>query len=308
MNDRQRDKLNMYVLVKDFLLASTSITSKWTAFAALFASFEDDVAEIFRVSGLQKDDKTGVTKSKSQLKALLIDQIVDISGKCVAYATVSEDTGFLSLIKFVKTDLQKMADADLVKTAQTFHGNVLPKLASVTEYELSQADLDALQSLNGDFLAIYTKPKGNIKETAQLTAKANTLFTLADKVLVKIDAIINSAHKSAPAFVDEYNSKRMIIKTPSRTRALLLTVLNDATGDPLPKAKVTIKAKAGGADLAKNVKRTGPQGNVTKDASADGEYEYEVEYNGFVKEKGTFFVNNGVTTKVVARMKKSDEI
>ena len=306
MKDRQRDKLNMYVLVKDFLLASTSITGKWTAFAALFASFVDYVAEIFRVSGLQKDDKTGVTKSKSQLKKLLIDQIVDISGKCVAYATVTEDNEFLSLIKFAKTDLQKMADADLVKTAGAFHDHVLPKLESVAEYDLAQADLDNLLSVNSDFLAIYTKPKGNIKETAQLTVRLNALFVLTDKLLVKIDAIIKSAHKSEPAFVDEYNSKRIIIKTPSRTRALLLTVLNDAKGEPLPKAKVTVMAKSTGADLAKNVKRSGKQGIVTKDILADGEYDYEVEYNGCVKEKGSFFVNNGVTTKVVVRMKKSE--
>lgn len=305
MKDQQRDKLNMYVLVKDYLLASTAITGRWAAFAVLFASFVDYVAEIFRVSGLQKDDKTGVTKSKSQLRKLLIDQIVDISAKCIAYATVAEDNEFLSLIKFTKGTLQKMADADLVKTAGTFHANVLPKLALVADYDLAQADLDGLLSLNNDFMAIYTKPKGNIKATAQLTAKMNTLFAVADKVLVKIDAMIQSALKKEPAFVDEYNSKRLIIKTPSRTRALLLTVLNDATGDPLPKAKVTIKAKAGGSEMAKTVKRSGPQGSVTKDTSADGEYEYEVEYNGCVKETGTFFVNSGVTTKVVVRMKMS---
>jgi hypothetical protein len=305
MNDRQRDKLNMYVLVKDFLLASTAITGRWTAFAALFASFVDYVAEIFRVSGLQKDDKTGVTKSKSQLKTLLIDQIVDISGKCIAYATVAEDNEFLSLIKFAKGELLRMADADLVKTAGTFHANVLPKLALAADYDLVQADMDGLLALNSDFMAIYTKPKGNIKETAQLTAKVNTLFALGDKTLVKIDAMIHSAQKKEPAFVDEYNSKRIIVKTPSRTRALLFTVLNDATGEPLPKAKVTIKAKAG-SDLQKNVKHSGPQGSVTNDILADGEYEYEVEYNGCVTEKGSFFVNNGVTTKVVVRMKNSE--
>jgi 5-hydroxyisourate hydrolase-like protein (transthyretin family) len=305
MDDRKRDKLNMYVLVKDFLLAQTAITGKWAAFAALFASFVNYVAEIFRVSGMQTDDKTGVTKTKSQLKALLIDKIVDISGKCVAYAIVTEDNAFLSLIKFVKTDLQKTADADLVKTAQTFHANVLPKLALIADYDLSQAELDALLSLNSDFLAIYTKPAGNKKEGTQLTAKLNTLFALADKLLVKMDAIINSAHKSAPAFVDEYNSKRVIVKTASRSRALQLEVLNDATGEPLAKAKVTIKSAAG-PDLAKIVKRTGKQGNITKDILTDGEYTFEVEYNGCITERGSLFINNGVMTKVVVRMRKSE--
>jgi len=305
MIDRQRDKLNMYVLVKDFLLASAIITSKWTVFAALFASFTDCVTQIFTVSGQQKDDKTGITKSKDQLNQKLVEKIEEISIKCRAYAAVAEDAAFMSLIKFMKGELLKLADADLVKTAETFYNNVLPKLALVADYDLVQADMDELLILKNDFLAIYTKPKGNIKETAQLTALLNTLFAMADKVLLKIDAMVQSAYKKEPAFVEEYNRKRIIVKTAARTRALQFTVLNDATGEPLPKAKVIIKAKTG-ADLVKNVKRSGKQGIVNKDILADGGYDYEVEYNGFVIEKGSFFVNNGVTTKVVVRMKKSE--
>ncbi|MEI6680720.1 MAG: hypothetical protein WCL21_19080, partial [Mariniphaga sp.] len=166
MTDRQRDKLNMYVLVKDFLLASVTITNKWAVFAALFASFTDYVTQIFTVSGQQKDDKTGVTKSKSQLNRKLVEKIEDISIKCRAYAAVAEDVEFMSLIKFMKGELLKMADADLVKTAETFYNNVLPKLALVADYDLTEADMDELLALKNDFLAIYTKPKGNIKETA----------------------------------------------------------------------------------------------------------------------------------------------
>jgi hypothetical protein len=306
MTDRQRDKLNMYVLVKDFLLASATITNKWTVFAALFASFTDYVTQIFTVSGQQKDDKTGITKSKSQLNMKLVEKIEEISIKCRAYAAVAEDVAFMSLIKFMKGELLKLADADLVKTAETFYNNVLPKLALVADYDLVQADMDELLELKNDFLAIYTKPKGNIKETAQLTALLNTLFAMADKVLLKIDAMVQSAYKKEPAFVEEYNRKRIIVKTAARTRAMQITVVDDATGEPMPKAKVTIKAKAG-PDLAKIVKRTGLQGIVNRDILADGEYDYEVEYNGFVKEKGSFFVNNGVTTKVVVRMRKSEK-
>ena len=307
MNDRQRDKLTMYVLVRDFLLASITITSRWAGFAALFASFVDYITEIFRVSGSQEDDKTGETKTKSQLRSQVIDQIVDIAGKCVAYAGMAKDYAFESLVGFTRSDLLKMADTDLVKTANTFYANVMPKLLLVADYDLQQSDMDDLMKLIADFDGMYTKPKGNRKVTALLTAQLKALFALADEVLVTIDKLINSIHKKEPAFVDEYNSKRIIVKTPSRTRALEMQVLSDETGEPLPKAKVTLTAKSSGADLVKTVKRAGKQGGVMQDISADGEYEYEVEYNGCLKEKGTFFINNGVTTKVVVRMKKSVE-
>ena len=274
-------------------------------FAALFASFTDIVTQIFTISGQQKDDNTGVTKLKSQLQDKLADKIEEISAKCMAYATVAEDVAFLSLIKFTRTSVLRMADADLVKTAETLHANVLPKLALVADYDLEQAELDELLTLKNDFLAIYTKPKGKIKETKILTSSLSSLFEKADKLLLKIDALVLSVQKKEPAFVDEYFKKRAIAKTASRTRAMQLTVFNDATGEPLPKAKVTLMAKSG-ADLTKVVKRSGKQGRISVNNLADGEYQYTVEYNGLQKETGTFFVNGGVMTKVEVRMKKTE--
>ena len=305
MTDRQRDKLNMYVLVKDFLLASATITNRWTAFAALFAGFMDIITQIFTISGQQKDDNTGITKSKKKLQEKLADKIEEISAKCSAYATLAEDEAFLSLVKFTKTHLLRMADADLVKTAETLHTNVLPKLALVAEYDLVQAELDELLALKKDFLAIYTKPRGKIKESKKLTSSLEGLFEMADKILLKVDALVLSIQKKEPGFVDEYFKKRVIVKTATRKLALQFTVLNDATGEPLPKAKIKITAKSG-ADLTKVVKRSGAKGMITAKNMADGEYEYTVEYNGLQKETGTFFVNDGVMTRIEVRMKKGD--
>jgi hypothetical protein len=303
MQDRQRNKLNMYVLVKDLLLASTTITAKWTAYAALFARFESHVNEIFTVAGQQTADKSGTTKSKIQVKKLLIDKMEEVSEKCRGYATVEEDFEFLSLIKFMKSDLQKLADADLVKTAETFHANVLPKVALVAEYELTPADLATLLTLKNDFLVIYTMPRDNVQSTAQLTARLNVLFELADAVLLKIDAIIQTARKSEPTFVETYNSKRTLTKTATRTRALKLTAVDDATGLPIAKAKVKATTKAG-SELWKNVKLTGAKGGITDNLLSDGEYNFEVSYGGYVKETGSFFVNEGTTTDVEVRLKK----
>ena len=256
MTDRQRDKVNMYVLVKDFLLASTTITNRWTVFAALFASFTDMVTQIFTISGQQNDDNSGITKQKKLLQEKLADKIEDISLKCVAYATVAEDVVFLKLAKFTRTAVMRMADADLVKTAETFHANVLPKLALVTDYDLTQAELDELLVLKDEFLAIYTQPRGKIKESKILTTSLGSLFNNADKILLKIDALVQSVQKKEPAFAEAYFNKRAITKTASRTRAMQLRVLNDATGEPLPNARISVTAKSG-ADLTRVVQRSG---------------------------------------------------
>lgn len=40
------------------------------------------------------------------------------------------------------------------------------------------------------------------------------------------------------------------------------------------------------------------------DWGGSGEYDYEVSYGGYVKETGSFFINEGTTTDVVVKLKK----
>jgi len=303
MLDKLRNKLNTYVLVKDFLSVSESITGKWTAFAGLFASFAELVTEIFTVAAQQEEDKTGVTKTKAQIKALLIAKMVTISEKCVAYATVEEKLDFLALIKFMKGDLQRLADADLLKKAESLHTNVLPKLDDVKAYDLTQTELDELLDLKNQFLAIYTRPTGDIENGAKLTARLDVLFKSADAVLVKMDAILQLSRVQNPDFYEEYTRKRTIGKTAKRTRALQLWVVDDATGLPVTKAKVIMHYKSG-TDLPKIVKSTGGKGGLVVATMDAAEYEYEVTYGGYLTETGSFFVNDGVMTEVVVRLKK----
>ena len=71
------------MLVRDFLLASTTITNKIAVFAALISTFNDYIKEIFAISEQQERDQTGVTKTKKSVRAALIAQIEKISRKCV---------------------------------------------------------------------------------------------------------------------------------------------------------------------------------------------------------------------------------
>jgi len=82
----------------------------------------------------------------------------------------------------------------------------LPVHNLVAEYDLVPADLDTVLSLKNDFFEVYTMPRNNIQTVTQLTARLTVLFDLADAVLLKIDAMIQTLRKSEPAFVEAYNS------------------------------------------------------------------------------------------------------
>ena len=306
MQDRQRIKLNMYVLIKEFLLKSATITGHWGAFAAFFSKFDETLTEIFTVAALQEEDKTGVTLTKGQIEEALIEKILVISEKCRAFAAVEDDMEFLNLIKFMKGELVRLSDVDLIKTAELLNENVLKKLPKILEtpdYELEAVELEELMELRSQFMVIYTKPESDKDALSLLTEKLDLLFKKADSLLVKIDAILLLSRTKYADFYAEYTSKRKIGKVAKRTRALQLWVVDDITGLPLTKAKVSIKKKAG-KDIKGIIKTTGTKGGVIVATLDAAEYLYEVTYGGYVTETGSFFVNDGVKTEVRVRMKK----
>lgn len=315
MTDSQRNKLNMYVLVKDFLLASVTITNKIVVFAALFSTFNDYIIEIFAVSEQQERDQKGVTQTKQTVRAALIAQMEKISRKCVGYASGVDDNVFLQMVRVSTSRLKNMADADLVKKAEDMVTIVTPKLSVLAGYNITASDLDSLSGLKADFMSIYTAPAGNKKSKSQLTEKLNGLVSNTDTVLGKMDDQVGTLYDTDAAFHNEYFKNRELVKLASRQRAFQMWITDAETGLPIKNAVVTLLMKAvsngmkaaasSGSDLAKTVKKAGAQGGLIQNSMAAGEYSYEVSLGGYVTAKGTFFVNGGLMTEVRVKMGKS---
>jgi hypothetical protein len=304
MNDRQRNKANMMVLIREFLAASSSITIKWSKFAAIFTSFAGYVSEIIALTGEQEADHTGGTETKRILRGNMTDKILVISEKCVGYATVEEDNDFLELVKFMIDDLNHLSDIDLVARAGKFINDVTPKALLVAEYDLEPSELEDLTTLKDAFEAIYTKPEGQIKDTAKITARIEELFHLADALLVKIDAMVKSARTTKPDFYGSYVLKREIVDLGRGKRAFQMLVMDFDTGEPVANADVMTKQK-GGTEMTKSVKRTGDSGVIYENNKEAGEYTYVVKKGGCIDETGSFFINPGEMTEVVVRLKRS---
>lgn len=314
MTDPKRNKLNMYVLVRDFLLASVTITNKIAVFAALFATFNDYILEIFAISEQQERDQKGVTLTKQAMRAALIAQMEKISRKCVGYASGVDDNVFLQMVRVTASQLKGMADVDLVKKAEDMVTIVTPRLPDLEGYTITEKDLDTLSGFKADFVSIYTAPAGNKKTKSQLTEQLNVLFSKTDAQLGKMDDQVGSLFDTDAAFHDEYFQKRKIVNLARRLRAFQMWITDAETGIPIKNAVVKIWMKAdsngmkattsSGADLAKNVKKAGAQGGLIQNNMAAGEYSYEVTLGGYVTATGTFFVNSGQMTEVRVKLVK----
>lgn len=293
----------MYVLVKDFLAEHAAITSRWTAFGGFYAELVGYVEEIFVVSGKQESDIRGAAMEKADAKEKLCGKVLVVSEKSMGYATVEEDEAFLSLIKFTKSKTERMTDATLLAKARGLYTNVLPKLGVLGDYDLEAGELEALRELTEAFETIYTRPESQIKERKALTARLREIFVLTDEVLRIVDAMVKTARVREPDFVAGYKLRRILPKLAYRRRALELWVADEASGEPVGRARVVIARKDGAGKPIR--RKTGKKGGIVMNNLEAGEYVYEISFGGYVVAKGVFFVNRGEMTRVRVELVRS---
>jgi len=177
--------------------------------------------------------------------------------------------------------------------------------------------LDALKQLTLDFMKIYTTPTGNKKNKAKLTANLNQLFKTADAGLTKIDNQVNTLFDTDPDFCDEYQRRRVVVNLAARLRAFQMWIWDDETSQPFGKAVVKITKKddselinglqSTGVSRKIPAKKTGVRGGISINNMATGEYLYEISFGGYITQTGSFFINDGVMTEVIVRLKRNIE-
>ena len=303
MTKHQIEKLTMYELVKDFLLASVTITNKWAVFAVFFALFKGYLAEIYSISSVQKPGKKYTTKEKAKMKADLAEQIQVVNDKCRGYARSIKNEELLSKFTTLKRSLLRLADIKLLATGDAMLADASPLVKDAGDYDLTSEDIETLTALLDHYREIFPQPKGKVKLTPKQTARIEELFGLCDGELINMDDVITSGRTTLPDFYSEYIFKRIIVKEPKHTRALMLQVNAAENGLPIDKATVLIWLKDHPESDRIN-KKTGKKGGIAITNLAAGIYQFEVIYQGYVKATGTFAVNGGKTTKVVVNMVK----
>jgi len=303
MNKRQRDKLNMYELVRDFLKSSVEITSKWITFAPLFDIFVAIIKEIYDVSEEQETSTIGDTVEKNKFRGKVEYKFVDCSFKCMAYASEMEDDSFLEKVIITETEPEKYADNELIRRGENLVKLATPKLELLKPYLLVQDDLTDLTKLIDHYKDKFIKPRDESTDTKLETAKLDAIYKKADNHLLKMDRVLGAGIKSDPDFYTAYMTKRGINKTGVHKRALEIWVLDKGTGQPIGKAKVKIK-KVDGPQLKKYTHSVGEKGGTYYNSLESGEYEFEVSLFGYETFKGKFFINAGIMTKIEVKLLK----
>jgi len=217
MQSRQESRLNMYLLVKDYLATNAAILNPLPNYSGYATAFLGAIGQIQTHSEQQMFDKSGLRANKEQLKSTLGMLAADCSRKLQAYARYANNLLLLSETKFTESELNKASDNVIRDYAQGVCDRAQSNLAALTAYGITSATQSTLQHAIDAYVVAIPKPRIGTTETKQSTQLLAGAFVAAQAALENIDSTVEIVRMLQPNFYNGYKSVRKLIKNGRRS-------------------------------------------------------------------------------------------
>lgn len=217
MNKDQEAKRKMYTTTDRFLTTNDAVVKDLPNYSATTGTYRELIRQIGVQQQIQELGKEGFTTQKEQKHLTLVKLTLDAIAKLKAYATFESKPVLLKEIDFTESELKHAADNQALNRARTVLDRAKTNLADMTKYQLTQAQVDALEEAVKGFEAVIPDPRMGIIDRKNATQNLENLFVEADVLLKeKIDLLMALLRDSNPTFYQSYLNARMIVDNANR--------------------------------------------------------------------------------------------
>jgi len=312
MNQKQENKNSSFLGLEDHLEKNSSVIATLPPLTGIVAEIKAERIKIDALIAKQGTAKGGVAGDKAKSADSLIDAVVDVSNRLVAYATIAEKPQLLSEATVTHSGLQRLADTKLKGVSQGILDLAIANATEAITFGMTPAVTDNLSAKLAVYSAAITQPKLSIDEIKQITSDLDKSFKKLEDLFKKVDKLIKLFKDSHTVFHDSYFNLRKVINHGKGTLAMQILVRDAGTGAGLPKVKFLIeKVDADGkkltkdADLVKNVKISSEKGGSKLKTLSDGNYSLTASRPDYVTQVINFTIVGGIMTNVVIDMVKA---
>jgi hypothetical protein len=240
MNAKNENRLNMYLVVKDYLstVPAATITSM-PNFQEILTDFNANVLLIRDKSENQSASRIGYRMQKTTGKQETVLYALNMANCITAYAIATGNTVLQQSMKFTKSKLFIQRDTKTADDAQLILTKAVELQASLVPYGIAQPEIDKLTEVINDFNTNIPLPRVNINSRKLLTAEINTLLLQCDAQLIHMDKLVNIKQLTDETFFASYFYSRRIVNNHGRKLSIRGTIVNSA-GIPIPSVLVSI--------------------------------------------------------------------
>jgi hypothetical protein len=265
----------MYDAVIAYCNSNAALIATLPAFQTAFTNFQSIVGNIHSTVQLEANVITGITIDKSQLKANLGEQAINLASMIFAYASNANMNSLKEQVNFSPSEIKLMKDEMLVASCGNIRDAANANLAALADYGITAATIASFQGTMDAYTALISSPRNAVSQRASYAKTLTVLFKQADASLKnQMDKMALNFKTSFEDFYNTYKSNRIIIDPGTSTTQIAGTITSAANNQPVEGALVQLV----GNGLSNT---TDAQGNYILKSVAIGKQSVKITKAGF---------------------------
>ena len=206
----EENKLEMFESVQAVLNKNNTAVATLPALAEAKTEFTDLIADIIKTDKEYGTATVGKVAVKNSVENELIDVLLPLKGALASLARKTKNTELALLVKFTKTDLQRLGDTDLKNKVSTILEIVEANKTTLANYNVDDAEINDLKEKAETFSNATANNKTSFTGKVGARVSLTELFDNADEVLkVDLDNLMLRMKKNYPDFYIEYQAARV---------------------------------------------------------------------------------------------------
>ena len=212
MNRDQFNRTGMFSTVSAYLDQNKTIWGGVKAMNETITEVNTRAGRIAEKAGKQQAPTTGAAQDKAQVRISFEEKILEVADQLSALAEKNKNAKLAAQVEFTLSSLDKLADDDLEETGKRVSGLATANLATLADYNITQADVTELDNLTTQFHGVKSAPRtaiaGRAGETITLPDEISDLTSVLRN---QLDKQMTKFRKSKPEFYAGYRSARVIV-------------------------------------------------------------------------------------------------
>ena len=185
-----------------------------------FRTAADELAElvdlITQTAQTQESSKTATSAGRTEALRLLGDCAFELVSSLHAWCAVNDMNDLAVCTDLSRTDITRGEVTVVVNRCRDIQKWVTDHLDSLTDYKVTQADVNTLKNRIKAFEEIQTKPRTTKATGKAATRQLEAQFTRLDDLFTsQLDKLVVKFKSSDPAFYEAYKASRSIVQPPS---------------------------------------------------------------------------------------------
>lgn len=250
MTDSQSNRLDMYIVVRDFYTANQAVIDVVSARTTAFGQLVTNINAIRSLASTQSATLSGIAQDKTTLRTSLNDLTFSILNPAAAWARANGDNTNANEFSHSISELRAIKDDLIGSFCNHRLGIITANLASMADYGITAPILASWSSAISGYEAALGRPRSAVNQRSTSTTALTNIFRATNRLLKDtIDPLMVPFMTSDPDLYTNYRRARIVIDrkgqspsngNPTVTGSISGIISDKVTTLPISGATVTL--------------------------------------------------------------------